>query len=120
VNPEALDRGYINWFEHVRAESRYVFSIGADPRDGRSWRSGVVYLLPPGTFSATPASRELVSPVAVRPRARLHVEPDDFPFRTQTLAHRPGDTPNRVVLRHALRRLSPRSHARRRSRRRAQ
>ena len=119
VNREALDGGYINWCEHVRDESRYVFSIGADPRDGRSWRSGVVYLLPRGTFNATPASRELVSPVAVRPRARLHVEPDGFPFRTQTLAHRRGDTPNRVVLRHALRRLSPRSRARRRSRRRA-
>jgi hypothetical protein len=115
VNRAALDGGYINWCEHVRDESRYVFSIGADPTDERAWCSGTVYLLPRDTFEATPSSRELVSRVAVRPRARLPVEPDDFPFRAQTLGHRRGDTPNRVVLRHALRRLRPRSRARRRS-----
>jgi hypothetical protein len=119
VNREALAGGYINWCEHVRDESRYFFSIGANPSDERSWRGGTVYLLPRETFAATPSSRELVSRVAVRPRARLDVEPDDFPFRAQTLAHRRGDTPNRVVMRHALRRIRPRSRARRRSPRRA-
>jgi hypothetical protein len=119
VNRDALDAGYINWCEHVRDESRYFFSIGADPGDERSWRGGTVYLLPSETFAPTPSSREFVSPAAVRPRARLPVAPDDFPFRAQTLGHRRGDTPNRVALRHALRRLRPRSRARRRSRRRA-
>jgi hypothetical protein len=103
VNRDALDGGYINWCEHVREESRYFFSIGADPRDERSWRAGTIYLLPRETFAPTPGSRELVSAVPVRPRARLQVEPADFPFRTRTLGHRRGDTPNRVVLRHALR-----------------
>jgi hypothetical protein len=107
VNRGALDGGYINWCEHVRGESRYFFSIGADPRDARAWRDGTIYLLPRETFAPTPDSRELVSPVPVRPRARLRVEPGDFPFRAQTLGHRRGDTPNRVVLRHALRSRKP-------------
>jgi hypothetical protein len=45
-----------------------------------------------------------VSDVPVKPRARLAVSPDDFPFRAQTIAHGAGDTPMRVALRHAVRR----------------
>lgn len=101
-------RSYINWCEHVPGASRYLFSIGSDPRDGRSWCDGTVYVLPAETFEPTPASRELVSAVPVRPRARLRVSPDDFPFRAQTMGHRPGDTPRRVAVRHALRLSSPR------------
>jgi len=41
--------------------------------------------------------------VPVRPRARLTVDPDDFPFKSKTLHHHKGATPNRVALRHALR-----------------
>jgi hypothetical protein len=43
--------------------------------------------------------------VPVKPRARLPVTPDDFPFRAQTIEHGAGATPMRVVLRHARRRL---------------
>jgi hypothetical protein len=48
-------------------------------------------------------SRELVSDTPVRPRAKLHVTPDDFPFRDRTIEHHEGDTPTGVALRHALR-----------------
>ena len=99
-------RSYINWCEHVPGASRYLFSIGSDPRDDRSWREGTVYVLPAETFDPTPASRELVSRVPVRPRARLRVAPDDFPFRSQTLGHGPGDTPRSVSIRNVLRPLS--------------
>ncbi|HJQ73478.1 MAG TPA: hypothetical protein VJ814_01235 [Gaiellaceae bacterium] len=104
VRREALRYGYINWAVHVRDSSRYVFSIGADPADAGSWSDGTIYLLPGGSFRRTGMSRELVSDTAVAPRARLAVTPDDFPFRSQTIEHGAGDTPARVVVRHALRR----------------
>jgi hypothetical protein len=103
VRREALRYGYINWAVHVRDTSRYVFSIGADPADPGSWSDGTIYLLPAASFRRTGSSRELVSETAVRPRARLAVTPEDFPFRLQTIEHGAGDTPVRVVLRHALR-----------------
>jgi hypothetical protein len=105
VRREALRHGYINWAVHVRDSSRYVFSIGADPSAPDSWSDGVIYLLPGESFRRTGSSRELVSETAVRPRARLAVTPADFPFRSQTIEHGAGDTPSRVVLRHALRPL---------------
>ena len=94
---------YINWCEHVGAKSRYIFSIGSDPHDERSWTTGTIYLLPRATFRATPSSRELVSEVPVRPRARLTVKPTDFPLRNRTRGHRRGESVRSVVLRHALR-----------------
>ena len=96
-------RSYINWCEHVPGKSRYLFSIGSDPRDDRSWTDGTIYVLPREPFEPTPGSRELVSRVPVRPRARLRVSPGDFPFRAQTLRHKPGERPTHVALRHALR-----------------
>jgi hypothetical protein len=39
----------------------------------------------------------------VRPRARLTVEPDDFPFKNQTRGHRRGESVRSVVVRNALR-----------------
>src|SRR5581483_7632724 len=103
VRREALRYGYINSATHVRNSSRYVFSIGADPTAPDSWTDGTIYLLPGGSFRRTGSSRELVSETAVKPRARLAVTPEDFPFRTQTIEHGAGDTPARVVFRHALR-----------------
>jgi hypothetical protein len=100
----AVAQSYINWCEHPGNEtSRYLFSIGSDPRDPRSWTRGTVYVLPGDTFEPTPDSRELTSSVPVRPRARLNVEPDDFPLKAQTRGHRKGATPRSVALRHALR-----------------
>jgi len=103
VRRARLRHGYINWAAHVRGSSRYIFSIGADPADRGSWSDGTIYLLPATSFRRTGSSRELVSDTPVRPRARLAVTPEDFPFRAQTIGHQAGDTPMRVVLRHALR-----------------
>jgi hypothetical protein len=96
-------QSYINWCEHVGNASRYIFSIGSDPRDDRSWTSGTIYLLPRATFRPTPSSRELVSEVPVRPRARVLVEPDDFPLRSRTRGHRRGESVRSVSLRNAVR-----------------
>ena len=94
----------INWCEHpTSGTSRYVFSIGADPRDDESWTTGTIYVLPSATFMLTPERRELTSLVPVRPRARLTVEPDDFPFKANTRGHRRGDSVRKVWLKHALR-----------------
>jgi hypothetical protein len=101
-------RSYINWCEHVPGASRYLFSIGSDPRDDRSWCEGTIYVLPAETFEPTPDSRELVSRVPVRPRAKLRVAPDDFPFRRQTLGHGPGDTPRSVSIRNLVSLRRPR------------
>ena len=103
VRRDALSHGYINWATHVRGSSRYVFSIGADPLEPGSWTTGAVYLFPAASFVRTGETRELISPDPPAPRAWLRVEPDDFPFRAQTLGHGAGATPMRVVLRHALR-----------------
>jgi hypothetical protein len=103
VNRAHLQHGYINWATHVRGTSRYIFSIGADPRDPESWTDGVVHLLPADTFTRTGETRELVSAEPVRPRATLPVTPEDFPFRARTIEHRAGESPHRVVVRHALR-----------------
>jgi hypothetical protein len=98
----------INWCEHVPGASRYLFSIGADPRDPASWTPGTVYVLPHETFSPTPGSRELISLVPVRSRARLTVEPHDFPFKGATRRHRLGESVRSVALRNALRLPRPR------------
>jgi hypothetical protein len=103
VRRESLRYGYINWALHVRGTSRYVFSIGADPRDAHSWTTGAIYLLAAETFERTGATRELISRDPPPPRAWLRVEPEDFPFRERTIEHGAGATPQRVVLRHALR-----------------
>ena len=103
VNRRTLKHGYINWAMHVRGEARYLFSIGADPRDPESWSTGAVYLLPSDTFRRTRDTRELVSDVPVRPRAWLRVEPHDFPFRDATIGHAEGESPMRVTRRHARR-----------------
>jgi hypothetical protein len=104
VRREGNTYGYINWCVHVRDESRYLLSIGRDPRQPEAWTEGWIYVLPGDTFEPTPESRELVSLVPVRPRARLRVEPDDFPFRRRTMEHGKGATPLTVTRRAALRR----------------
>ncbi|NUR75824.1 MAG: hypothetical protein HOQ28_06000 [Thermoleophilia bacterium] len=100
----SVAQSYINWCEHPgNGTSRYLFSIGSDPRRVESWTTGTIYVLPSETFEPTPESRELTSVVPVRPRARLTVAPDDFPFKAQTRGHRKGATPRSVSIRHTLR-----------------
>jgi len=97
-------QSYINWCEHPgNRTSRYLFSIGSDPKAPESWTAGTVYILPSDTFAATPDSRELTSTVPMRPRARLAVEPQDFPFKQQTRGHRKGESVRSVSIRNALR-----------------
>jgi hypothetical protein len=92
-------RGLINWCEHAGAGARYLFALEGKP----SWIDGMVYALPRDTFEATPASRELVSLVTVRPRLGVPVSPDDFPLREKTIGFRRGESVRRVAIRHALR-----------------
>ena len=67
----------------------YYFSITRGALEQRPWRSGYVYFLPPETFVEQPSGTyaghearvpQLASPVAVKPFARLRVDPSDFPF----------------------------------------
>jgi hypothetical protein len=92
-------RGLINWCEHAGSGARYLFALEGEP----SFVDGMVYALPSETFEATPGSRELVSLLAVRPRLRVAVSPDDFPLRDQTIGFRRGESVRRVTIRHALR-----------------
>jgi hypothetical protein len=96
-------RSYINHCEHVPGASRYLFSIGSNPRQAESWTPGTIYVLPAETFSLTPGTRELTSLVPVRPRALLDVEPDDFPLKRKTRGHRRGASVRSVLLRNLIR-----------------
>lgn len=92
-------RGLINWCEHAGNGARYLFALEGEP----SWIRGMIYALPSETFEATPSSRELVSFVAVRPRLRVPVTPDDLPLRDKTIGFRRGESVRRVAIRNALR-----------------
>jgi hypothetical protein len=97
-------RGLINWCEHTGTGARYLFALEGEP----SWVDGMIYALPSRTFEATPSTRELVSLVAVRPRLRIPVSPEDFPLRDRTIGFRRGESVRRVTIRHALRPFSRR------------
>ncbi len=75
---------------------RYVFSISRSELPNRPWRSGTVYVLPGDSFTLQPPLRfgefevripQLASLVAVRPVARVAVDPADFPFLSQIRGH---------------------------------
>jgi hypothetical protein len=75
---------------------RYLFSISRSALPDRPWRSGTVYVLPGDTFELQPPMRfgefearipQLRSFVAIRPLARVAVEPDDFPFLSRIRTH---------------------------------
>jgi hypothetical protein len=74
----------------------YYFSVTANVLPRRPWRTGHLYLLPMGTFVEQPSATyagyparvpQLASPVAVKPFARLSVEPHDFPFLDRIRGH---------------------------------
>lgn len=92
-------RGLINWCEHAGNGARYLFALEGEP----TWIDGMIYALPIETFEATPSSRELVSFVAVRPRLRVAVTPEDLPLRDKAIGFRRGESVRRVAIRHALR-----------------
>jgi hypothetical protein len=95
-------RSLVNACSRRWGESHYYFSIGTDPTSCDAWRSGWIYVLPRDTFRAHPSGSEWLSPVAVRPLARLHVEPSDFPFLGQVTGHTLGEPIGRIVLRATL------------------
>ena len=82
-----------------RSEPYYFFSINADALQRRAWRHGTIYLLPRHTFQQQAAQTQgrlklevaqWASAVAVRPLARLPVEPEDFPFLETLYGHDPS------------------------------
>ena len=75
---------------------RYVFSISRSELPNRPWRLGTVYVLPGESFTIQPPLRfgefevripQLASLAAVRPVARVAVEPADFPFLSDIRGH---------------------------------
>jgi hypothetical protein len=95
-------RSLINGCGRRYGESHYYFSIGTDPKGGDAWRSGWIYVLPRETFRLHPSGPEWLSPVAVRPLARVRVEPADFPFLSEVTQHRRGEPVGRAVVRATL------------------
>jgi hypothetical protein len=95
-------RSLINACSRRYGDSHYYFSIGTDPTAPAAWRSGWMYVLPRETFRLHPSGPEWLSPVAVRPLARLRVEPADFPFLGDVVQHRLGEPVGRAVVRATL------------------
>ncbi|TMK73946.1 MAG: hypothetical protein E6G50_00600 [Actinobacteria bacterium] len=98
VNRE-IARSLINGCSRRVGESRYYFSISADPRAAESWRTGWIYIVPRETFHQHRAGSEWMSQVAVRPLARLRIEPTDFPFLGDVVRHSRTDPVPKAVLR---------------------
>jgi hypothetical protein len=88
--PDDEDGGYAYY---------YYFSVDQDALPHFPWKNGMIYLLPrdsfeqqaPIEFDGTRVEMtQWASPVAVRPIAKLAVEPDDFPFLCQVEGHDPA------------------------------
>jgi len=78
------------------SDPHYFFSISDMALTQRPWRSGVVYLLPAGSFETQPPLAvgdvrvqvaQAASPVPVTPVAKLMVDPSDFPFLEEIRGH---------------------------------
>ena len=72
--------------------SVYNFSINQDQLPEKPWCEGALYLLPRDTFVRTKLTEETyanewVSEQAVRPVAKLRLQPEDFPFLAQIGGH---------------------------------
>lgn len=74
----------------------YVFSVSQSALPDQPWRTGTVYLLPPGSFVRQPPMAfgpnqvdiaQLASFEPVPPVAKLTVAPADFPFLAQIRGH---------------------------------
>jgi hypothetical protein len=95
-------RSLVNACSRRAGASRYYFSIGTDPKRSDAWRTGWIYILPRESFRPHRAGSEWLSPVAVRPLARMRVEPRDFPFLADVVEHRSGEPVPRIVVRATL------------------
>ena len=93
----SIRNGVMNF--HNRAGetlSVYNFSINQDQLAEQPWCAGALYLLPRGTFVRTKLSEETysnewVSEEAVKPIAKLALQPKDFPFLKQIGGHDDGE-----------------------------
>ena len=90
-------RNGVNYFHDAfgRTLAAYNFSINKDQLDEKPWREGALYLLPRASFERqwltddSPAN-EWASFEPVQPIARLHLDPEDFPFLDQIGGHDDG------------------------------
>jgi hypothetical protein len=95
-------RSLVNACSRRWVQSHYYFSIGMDPMSPDAWRDGWIYVLPRETFTPHRAGSEWLSAVAIRPLARLFVQPRDFPFLSEVTGHTLGEPVGRIVLRATL------------------
>ena len=95
---QMINACYRVWQGLTRSDAYYYFSVNWDAWLQSPWRSGTIYLLPAETFTQQPRGvhddseieiAQWVSREPVVPLARLAVEPADFPFLDQVLAHDP-------------------------------
>ena len=81
----------------------YFFSVNQDALPHSPWRTGTIYVLPKDTFerqgSSNPnsVSTQWRSFEAVRPLAKISVEPEDFPFLNQIRGHDPAVVNERAL-----------------------
>jgi len=95
----AVARSLVNACSRRWGDSHYYFSIGVDPQRDDAWRNGWIYVLPRETFRLHPSGPEWLSPVAVRPLARVFLQPADFPFLDDVVPHRLGEPIGRIAVR---------------------
>lgn len=78
------------------SEPYYFFSLNWEVLQSEPWCSGTIYVLPRRTFVQEPVqnwngvqqqSAQWASFEAIKPLAKLTIEPDDFPFLAQTRGH---------------------------------
>ncbi len=87
-----------------RTKDTYQFSIHHECLPDRPYTDGALYLLARDTFerlpfyAGGPPSDEWASPVPVRARAWIAVEPDDFPFLERLAGHDDGPLLEMAVL----------------------
>jgi hypothetical protein len=87
----AFHNGVVPLATAERTLRLYHFSVARDVLETRPFANGTVYALPRERFERVapvgPASLEWVSPVAVRPLARVDVRPEDFPLLDRVRGH---------------------------------
>jgi len=95
----------------------YFFSVNEKMMGDGLWTEGMLYILPGKTFELADRRAvrfdEWASREAVRPIAKLPVEPSDFPFLGQVARHREGESMLKSWLWYK-RRVGERKEARRR------
>jgi len=86
----------------------YNFSINQDQLSEKPWREGTLYFLPRDTFVRLRLienvyANEWASEQEVKPIAKLHLQPEDFPFLEQIGGHDDGELMRLGALSKAIR-----------------